>query len=227
LKASEDFGLAMFPEFLREGSALIDFRESPLSVIGTSDRRSAGVLRNLWARSGNDFIEVSFEEAEMLKLASNAFHALKTGFANEIGRLCAAQRIDPATVMELICRDTRLNLSPAYLRPGFPFGGSCLSKDLQALLQLNSDVKLPILDSVLPSNREHFELCLAAIRRMGAQRIGILGLTFKPGTDDLRQSPALRLAAQLQRENVSILAYDPDLPPPRSARATAKSSGER
>jgi GDP-mannose 6-dehydrogenase len=212
-RIGKDVALAVCPEFLREGNALEDFRGAPFSALGTIESRSAEMISELARSLLGEVVQMSAEEAEMLKLANNAFHALKIGFANEIGRLCAACGVNPKKLMTLVCRDTRLNTSPAYLSPGFPFGGPCLSKDLAAITSHASSTgaTLPILESVLPSNEEHFEACVRAIRATGLRDVGILGLAFKPGTDDLRNSPSLRLAAYLHREGFCVRVYDRDV----------------
>jgi GDP-mannose 6-dehydrogenase len=206
-----DLALAVCPEFLREGNALNDFREAPFSALGTIESRSAEMISELARSLPGEVVQMSAEEAEMLKLINNSFHALKIGFANEVGRVCAAGGVDPGKLMTLLCRDTRLNISSAYLSPGFAFGGPCLPKDVATMTThaRTAGVKLPILESVWPSNQEHFDACVRAIRATGLREVGILGLAFKSGSDDLRNSPSLRLAAQLHHEGFSVCAYNP------------------
>ena len=208
-----DFGLATLPEFLREGSAIADFREPSPAVVGALDDGTSNLLVELHNDLGIMLRIVRPEEAEMLKLVTNSFRALKIGFANEIGRLCAALALDGAVIMDLICADTRLNMSPAYLRPGMPFGGSCLEKDLTALVQQGKEeaTRLPILGAVVDSNRHQVQKALEAIRKGNPKRIGFLGLAFKAGTSDLRNSPAYILAASLAAEGCHIAAHDPNL----------------
>ncbi len=215
LRIGRDLALAVCPEFLREGNALDDFREAPFSALGTIESRSAKMFSELARSLPGEVVQMSAEEAEMLKLMNNSFHALKVGFANEMGRICAAGGVDPEKLMALLCRDTRLNISPAYLSPGFAFGGPCLPKDIAAITThaRSAGIKLPILESVLPSNKAHFDACVRAIRATGLRDVGILGLAFKSGSDDLRNSPSLRLAAHLHHEGFSVRAYNPDEEP--------------
>ncbi|MDQ2948875.1 MAG: nucleotide sugar dehydrogenase [Acidobacteriota bacterium] len=210
-----DLALAVCPEFLREGNALEDFGAATFAALGTTENQSAGSLSQLMRSLPGEVVEMSAEEAEMLKLMNNSFHALKIGFANEMGRLCTAQNIDSKKLMSLLSRDTRLNISSAYLSPGFAFGGPCLPKDVAAIATQarEAGMRLPILESILRSNDEHFDTCVRAVRATGHRSIGILGLGFKSGSDDLRNSPSLRLAAQLRREGYSICAYDPEEQP--------------
>lgn len=212
-KAGDDFGLVMNPEFLRETSAIDDFHAPPYTVIGELDARSGEVVAALYDGIDAPTHRVALEEAELLKLGNNAFHALKVGFANEIGRFSDALGIDSHAVMNLVCADTKLNISPAYLRPGFAFGGSCLPKDLRALTHQarRQGVSLPILEGILPSNRLQIEVACAKVRGLGVQRVGVLGLSFKPGTDDLRESPILGLIQQLWQDGLDVVVYDPDV----------------
>src|SRR5205814_3534527 len=151
--------------------------------------------------------------AEMVKLCCNNFHALKITFANETARLCDSFGVDPFDVMDLLCKDTQLNISKAYLQPGYAFGGSCLPKDLRATLYLarQRDVELPMLSAILPSNRLHVEQALDKVLRTGKRRIGLIGLSFKTGTDDLRESPTVMLAEQLIGKGMALLVYDPEV----------------
>ena len=211
--AGDGFGLACLPEFLREGSAVADFSSPPFLVIGALDDRSALPLERMMAALSRPAHRVSIEEAELIKLAGNAFHALKIGFANEMGRLCAALGVDPHRVMEIVRSETKLNASGAYLTPGFAFGGSCLPKDVRLLSAeaARRQVELPILQAVLPSNRAHLEAARRRILDLGARRVGVVGLAFKAGTDDLRDSPAVELVAALRQHGLEVLVHDPDL----------------
>ncbi|MFQ5922057.1 MAG: UDP-glucose dehydrogenase family protein [Anaerolineales bacterium] len=212
-RAGKDFGMAVNPEFLRETTAIDDFKAPPYTVIGELDHRSGDILESLYRDIEADVYHATLEEAEMLKLASNAFHALKISFANEIGRLCDGVSINGQSVMQLVRDDTKLNISPAYLRPGFAFGGSCLPKDLRALL-FNAQqlaVELPVLEAILPSNRLQIDAALQEIHSLGGQRIAILGLSFKPGTDDLRESPVLDLVRVLCQDGFEVQVFDPDV----------------
>ena len=213
LSAGEDFGLAMNPEFLRETTAIDDFHAPPFTVVGAVDERAGAVVARLYEMVNAPVYQVEVEQAEMLKLACNAFHALKIGFANEIGRVCDAMGMDSRQVMEMVCADTKLNISPAYLRPGFAFGGSCLPKDLRSLTTnaRRLGAELPILDAVLPSNRLQVEAARAKIHSVGGRRVGVLGLSFKPYTDDVRESPTIELVRQLWEDGLDVRVYDPDI----------------
>jgi GDP-mannose 6-dehydrogenase len=214
-KAGTDFGLASNPEFMREASAIDDFNAPPYTVIGELDRRSGDCVEALYKGVKAETFRVSLEEAEFLKFANNAFHALKAGFANEIGRISSAIGVDSHTVMRLVCADSKLNLSPAYLRPGFAFGGSCLPKDLRAATYhaRRLGVQVPILDSILPSNLLQIEAARVKIHEIGARQVAILGLSFKPGTDDLRESAVIPLIRDLWQDGVNVRVYDPDVDP--------------
>lgn len=214
-RAGRDFGLVMNPEFLRETSAIADFFAPPYTVVGALDARSGDVCEAIYRDIPAPVFRVSLEEAELLKLACNSFHGLKVGFANEMGRLCDRLGIDGQLVMKLLCADTKLNISPAYLRPGFAFGGSCLPKDLRSLLfhARRLGVEVPILDGVLPSNRAQIEAVRVKVQEAGARRVAVLGLSFKAGTDDLRESPVLALIRDLWQDGVDVLVHDPDVRP--------------
>jgi GDP-mannose 6-dehydrogenase len=203
----------MNPEFLRETTAIADFYAPPYTVIGELDARSGDCVELLYREIEAPLYRVALEEAELLKLASNAFHALKIGFANEIGRLSDRLGVDSHTVMRLVCADTKLNISSAYLSPGFAFGGSCLPKDLRSLTfnarQLGAE--LPILEAVLSSNSFQIEAARLKVHEMEARRVAVLGLSFKPGTDDLRESPVIRLIRDLWEDGVDVLVHDPDV----------------
>jgi len=209
-RAGEEFGLCINPEFLREGTAVHDYFHPPKTVIGEVSRASGDVLASLYARMPGPMIRTDIETAEMVKYADNCWHAVKVGFANEIGSLCKALSVDAHRVMEIFCQDQKLNLSPYYLKPGFAFGGSCLPKDLRALLYKAKtlDVALPILSSVLPSNQLQIERGLQAVVDKGQREIGILGISFKAGTDDLRESPMVELTERLIGKGYDVKVYD-------------------
>jgi GDP-mannose 6-dehydrogenase len=207
------YGLATLPEFLREGRGIEDFNSPSISIAGCVDQKSEELLNELYRSIDASVHFVAPDEAETLKLVNNSFHALKIGFANEIGRFCASHHVNSERIMELVCEDERLNISSAYLRPGAAFGGSCLPKDLLALVTLANarGLKLPLLEGVLPSNADLIELWVETIARQKGRRVGILGLSFKAGTDDLRNSPALALAKHLTQRGYRLAAYDPDI----------------
>ena len=209
-KAGEEFGLCINPEFLREGTAVHDYFHPPKTVIGELSRASGELLANLYAKTPGPMIRTDVDTAEMVKYADNCWHGLKVGFANEIGSLCKALGVDAHRVMEIFCKDQKLNLSPYYLKPGFAFGGSCLPKDLRALLYKAKtlDVVLPILSSVLPSNQLQIERGVQAVIEKGNRRIGILGISFKAGTDDLRESPMVELTERLIGKGYDVKVYD-------------------
>src|SRR5260370_15052741 len=209
-RAGEEFGVCINPEFLREGTAVHDYYHPPKTVIGEVNKASGDLLAALYAKTPGPMIRTDIETAEMVKYADNGWHALKVGFANEIGSLCKALEIDAHKVMEIFCQDQKLNLSPYYLKPGFAFGGSCLPKHLRALLYKAKtlDVTLPILASVLPSNQLQIERGVQAVVEKGAKRIGILGFSFKAGTDDLRASPRVQLTQRLIGKGFDLRIYD-------------------
>jgi GDP-mannose 6-dehydrogenase len=209
--ANVGFGLCFQPEFLREGTSIKDYYQPPFTIVGADAPRPIEVLRSLYGNLPAEFIPTSLANAEMMKLACNAFHALKVSFANEIGRLGRSVGVDARGVMELLCRDKSLNISPAYLRPGFAYGGSCLPKDLRALLYLakRNDVDLPLLAGVASSNTLHIEHAAALVKAHGSRKIGMIGLSFKPGTDDLRESPLVSLAEHLIGKGYDLKIYDP------------------
>ena len=209
-RAGKEFGAAINPEFLREGTSLYDFYHPPFTLIGADDEETAATLTRLYADVEAPVISVAVKEAEMVKYACNAFHAVKVTFANEIGNLCKALGVDSHTVMEVFCRDTKLNLSPYYLKPGFAFGGSCLPKDLRAInyKAKEVDVEAPLLGSVLTSNRLQVERAIDAVLQTGRKRVGVLGLSFKSGTDDLRESPMVNLIETLIGKGLQLTIYD-------------------
>jgi GDP-mannose 6-dehydrogenase len=199
------------PEFMREGSAVRDFFEPSLVVIGGSDRSSVERIADLYQPLGVKASLMSLGTAEMIKYASNAFHAVKISFANEIGALCEQVDVDGREVMATLCEDVKLNISPAYLKPGFAFGGSCLPKDLRALVYraAHLDLKLPLLESAMPSNERHLRRAIEAVLDLPAQRIGVIGLAFKENTDDLRESPVVTLLEQLIGKGRDVKVFDP------------------
>ncbi len=209
-RAGRDFGVCYNPEFLREGTSVADFHDPPFTVIGSEDPRASEVVRALYARVAAPLIEVPIRTAEMLKYCCNAFHGLKVAFANEIGNLCKQQGIDSHAVMELFCRDQKLNLSANYLKPGFAFGGSCLPKDLRALLYQGRqlDTRTPVLEAILPSNERQIDIAYQMVRRTACRRIGVLGMSFKAGTDDLRESPMVALIEMLIGKGYEVAIYD-------------------
>jgi GDP-mannose 6-dehydrogenase len=211
LAVGSDFGLAVNPEFLREGSSLADFFAPPKTVIGELDEPSGEPLVEIYADIPAPLHRVTLRVAEMVKYADNAFHAVKIGFANEIGAICRKLGLDSHEVMDVFLSDTKLNVSGAYLRPGFSFGGSCLPKDLRALVYAarRADVDLPLLGSVLPSNERHLQRTIDAIVATGRRRVGLVGLSFKPGTDDLRESPLVDLAERLLGKGFDLAIFDP------------------
>jgi GDP-mannose 6-dehydrogenase len=209
-KAGDDFGLCMNPEFLREGSSVRDFHQPPYTVIGAVDERSARVLGEMYSDISAPVIKTTPETAEMIKYASNSFHAVKICFANEMGRLGKSAGVDAHQLMELFCRDEKLNISRAYFRPGFAFGGSCLPKDVRAITYFGrtADVDTPLLNSLMASNQAHLQQALRMIERGGRRNVGLVGLAFKPGTDDLRESPLVLLAEYLLGRGFPLRIYD-------------------
>jgi GDP-mannose 6-dehydrogenase len=209
-KAGVDFGVCNNPEFLREGSAVTDFSFPSKTVIGEVDRAFGDKVASLYAKLDAPLIRTEIETAEMIKYIDNSWHALKIGFANEIGNLCKSFRVDAHTAMEIFCLDKKLNISPAYLMPGFAFGGSCLPKDLRALAYSAKlhDLQLPILNSILPSNELQIARGLQLIMDKGRKRVGILGFSFKAGTDDLRESPMIEVIERLTGKGYDVRIYD-------------------
>ena len=209
-KANEDFGVCFNPEFLREGTAVNDYYHPPKTVIGESDSRAGDRLMMLYEGLTAPVFRTSLETAEMVKYVDNTWHALKVGFANEIGSISKALSIDSFEVMDIFCRDTKLNLSSYYLRPGYAFGGSCLPKDVRALTYRarTLDVETPILSSILPSNEAHVHRGLDMVLNEGKRKVGILGFSFKAGTDDLRESPIVELIERLIGKGFDLQLYD-------------------
>lgn len=209
-KAGVDFGIAFNPEFLREASAVKDFRHPPKTVIGTLTEKDADIVADLYAGIEGPLFKTDIRTAETVKYADNAFHALKVVFGNELGALAKSCGVDSHKVMDIFCADTKLNLSPYYLKPGFAFGGSCLPKDLRALVHLakTNDVEIPMLGSVLPSNETHVKRALRRVLELDKKRVGVLGFAFKDGTDDLRESPIVELVESLIGKGYKLKLYD-------------------
>ena len=212
-RAGTGFALVYNPEFMREGSAVADFREPPYTVLGASDASQLVALRELYGKVSGETFETSIAVAEMVKYLSNAFHAVKVAFANEVGTMCKHLNVDAQAVTEIFTSDTRLNISRAYLSPGFAFGGSCLPKDVRALTYKAKelDLKLPMLESLMPSNVEHVERAVEAVLRTQKRKVAQLGLSFKAGTDDLRESPQVQLVKRLLAEGCEIKIWDHDV----------------
>jgi GDP-mannose 6-dehydrogenase len=217
LRCVSDFGVAFSPEFLREGSAVNDFLNPSKTVVGATDDQAFAAVSALYAPFNAAVTRVAVGTAEMIKFTDNAWHALKVAFANEVGRFCDAHDIDSHAVMTVFKTDTRLNISPTYLTPGFAFGGSCLPKDLRTLTYRarTAGVRLPVLDVVLGSNREHIDLALRKVNELGGRRIALLGLAFKSGTDDLRESPMLELVERLLGKGNAVVIHDEHISPSR------------
>lgn len=209
-KAGIDFGVCNNPEFLREGTAIYDFYHPPKTVIGETDQKSGDVLASIYAGLPGPMIRTDVATAEMVKYTDNVWHALKVGFANEIGNICKAIDLDGHRVMDIFCQDTKLNLSAYYMKPGFAFGGSCLPKDVRALTYKGRtlDLALPILNSILPSNEEQIGKGLKMIIDKGHKKVGILGFSFKAGTDDLRESPMVEVIERLLGKGYDLRIYD-------------------
>jgi GDP-mannose 6-dehydrogenase len=212
-KAGQNLGVCINPEFLREGTSLKDFYSPPFTLIGADEEETTEAVRRLYAGVDAPVLVTSTRAAEMVKYACNAFHAVKVAFANEIGNVCKGLGIDSHEVMSIFCEDRKLNLSPYYLKPGFAFGGSCLPKDLRAVTYKarELDVDVPLLAAVLPSNRQQVERAVGMILRTGKKRVGVLGMSFKAGTDDLRESPMVALIETLIGKGLRLSIYDRDV----------------
>ena len=209
-QAGMDFGVCMNPEFLREGSAIDDYYHPGYIIIGELDRRSGDIVEQMYKAVEAPVIRKAIETAEMVKYVSNSFHALKIDFANEIGTFCKAHGMDGQEVMDIFCQDHQLNISAAYLRPGYAFGGSCLPKDLRALLYRAKvrDLELPLLSSLLQSNQRQIQRGIELVENAGRHRIGVLGLGFKPNTDDVRESPTIALIETLVGRGYEVSVCD-------------------
>jgi GDP-mannose 6-dehydrogenase len=209
--AGQFFRAVFHPEFLREGTSVKDFYEPPKIVVGADSEEDALAAFSLYpAKYSGPRITCSIEVAEMVKYTDNVFHAVKITFANEIGQFCHAHGIDSHEVMQIFCKDTKLNISPYYLKPGFAFGGSCLPKDLRAFLSEanHKSLSLPMLQGVLPSNRHQLERVLGMVLALNPKKVGFYGLAFKQGTDDLRESPYVELAERLMGKGKELVFFD-------------------
>ena len=209
-RLGQDFGVCVNPEFMREGTAVADFLEPTMTVIGAADLKHSGMLRKIYKWAPGRIFETSFRSAEMVKYACNAWHAVKVSFANEVGTLAKELGVDAETLVEIFTADTKLNISPTYLKPGFAFGGSCLPKDVRALnyRAKELDLNLPLFQSILPSNDAHLDRAVEMVLETGKKRIGMLGLSFKAATDDLRESPQVQLVKRLLGEGRQIRIWD-------------------
>lgn len=208
-----DFAVCFQPEFLREGTSISDYDNPPITVVGAREPAAAERVREVFGHLACDFAVTSIGVAELMKYACNAFHAVKVTFANEFGRISQSVGVDARQVMELVCKDTRLNISKAYMRPGFAFGGSCLPKDLRALNYLGKvrDLTLPMLGALLGSNRAHIDHALDMVMRPEVRRVGMIGLSFKAGTDDLRESPLVAVAERLIGKGYQLSIFDSEV----------------
>ena len=209
-KAGLDFGVCNNPEFLREGTAVYDYYNPPKTVIGETDSKAGDLLASIYAQLDAPLLRTSIETAEMVKYTDNVWHALKVGFANEVGNICKSIGIDGHEVMDIFCQDTKLNLSPYYMKPGFAFGGSCLPKDVRALTYKAKtlDLDTPILSAIMPSNMRQIEKGLSMITEKKGKKVGILGFSFKAGTDDLRESPLVEVIERLIGKGYDVRLYD-------------------
>jgi len=212
-KCGQDFTVCYNPEFMREGNAVGDFLNPPYTILGASDTRHLAPLRELYKNTPGTLYETTIPVAEMVKYFSNCYHALKVGFANEMGTMCKHLGVDAHAVTKIFTSDSKLNISSAYLFPGFAFGGSCLPKDLRAITYKAKelDLKLPLLESLMPSNAEHIDRAVEMVMSTGKKRIAQLGLSFKAGTDDLRESPQVQLIKRLMGEGLEIKVWDEDV----------------
>jgi len=209
-KLGQGFGVCVNPEFMREGTAVADFLDPAITVIGAADAKHSGMLHEVYNWAPGRIFETSFRSAEMVKYVCNAWHAVKVSFANEVGALAKELCVDAEALVEIFIADTRLNISPTYLKPGFAFGGSCLPKDVRALnyRAKELDLNLPLFQSILPSNDEHLERAVEMVLKTGRKKVGMLGLSFKAATDDLRESPQVQLVKRLLGEGRQIRIWD-------------------
>jgi GDP-mannose 6-dehydrogenase len=212
-RAGADFGVCVNPEFTREGCAVKDFLHPAITVLGSDENVDPAPVREIYKGFPGQMFETSLAAAEMVKYVCNAYHALKVAFANEVGTLCRRLSVDTRSVTEIFLADKRLNISSAYLTPGFAFGGSCLPKDVRALSYCSRqlDLELPLLQAIMPSNRVHLERAVEAVLATKRTAIGILGLSFKAGTDDLRESPTVHLIKRLLGDGCKVHVWDPDV----------------
>lgn len=212
-KASGLVELCTNPEFLREGTAIRDFEDPPFTILGTQTAAAEKTLRSLYSEQAAPIVVLEPREALMVKYASNAFHALKVAFSNEVASVCESTGVDAAAVMNVFCQDTKLNISRRYLMPGFAFGGSCLPKDVRAILHAGKecDLQLPLIAATLLSNQYVIERAYERVRATGKRRIGLVGLSFKSNTDDLRESPFVELAERLLGKGYELRIYDPNV----------------
>ena len=212
-KCGQDFTVCYNPEFMREGSAVADFLNPPYTILGASDTNHLASLRELYKQTPGTLYETTIPVAEMVKYFSNCYHAVKVGFANEMGTMCKHLGVDAQAVTKIFTSDSKLNISPAYLSPGFAFGGSCLPKDLRAITYKAKelDLKLPLLESLMPSNAEHVDRAVEMVLSTGKKKIAQLGLSFKAGTDDLRESPQVQLIKRLMGEGLEVKVWDEDV----------------
>ena len=212
-KRNVDFAIVDNPEFLREGTAVEDYYNPPLTLIGSDNKQAAETVAELYRQLPGEVIVTDLKIAEIMKYVNNTFHALKISFGNEIGNICAEMGIDSHKVMEIFCKDKQLNISPYYFKPGFAFGGSCLPKDLKGLQTLAHDlyVNVPVIDSINKSNELQISRAVEMIQHTGKKRIGFLGLSFKAGTDDLRNSPAVTVVETLLGKGYEVKIYDKNI----------------
>jgi len=209
-KVNEDFAVVSNPEFLREGSAVQDYYNPPFTLIGTDNDKAAEVMKQIYEKVNGEFIRTEIKIAELIKYVNNSFHALKVTFANEVGTICKKLDIDAYELMNIFCKDKQLNISSYYFRPGFAYGGSCLPKDLNALKTMANDldIKTPVLNSIELSNKNHIQNAIQLIKKSGKKKIGILGIAFKEGTDDLRYSPVINVIEELLVKDYQVKVYD-------------------